>query len=88
MLKSQFSPFSAAPPLRLWPTLAHRLTGTNAQGARYELGRLAPRALLATSARALATTGFVLAGLAPSAALLGVTVRPLLGFIRTRRNLV
>lgn len=129
MLKSQFSPFSAAP-LRLSPTLADRLTGPDSQGTRYELGRLAaalgfaalyglalgtraggpallqhalgaasglavvallavpplfvllalvdaplaPRALLATSARALATTGFVLAGLAPSAALLGVTI--------------
>jgi hypothetical protein len=120
MLKSQFSPFSAAPPLRLPPPLAHRLTGSDAQGARYELGRLAagfgfaalyglalgtraggpalrrhalgaasglaavallavpslfvllalvdaplsprvsPRALLATSARALATTGLIL----------------------------
>ena len=130
MLKSQFSPFSPAPPLRLAPTLADRLTSADSQGVRYELGRLAagfgfaavyglalgtrtggaallkhalgaasglaavallavpslfvllalldapvsPRALLATSARALATTGFVLAGLAPSAALLGVTI--------------
>ena len=36
---------------------------------------VSPSALLATSARALATTGFVLAGLAPSAALLGVTIQ-------------
>jgi hypothetical protein len=35
---------------------------------------VSPSALLSASARALASTGFVLAGLAPSAALLGVTI--------------
>jgi hypothetical protein len=35
---------------------------------------VSPRALLTASARAVACAGFVLAGLAPSAALLGVTI--------------
>jgi hypothetical protein len=126
MLKSQFSPFSAAPQL----TLGARLTSPDTHGAGHELGRVAaglgfaavyglalgvrgggasllqhafgaafglaaigilavpslfvllalvdapvsPSAILSASARALASTGFVLAGLAPSAALLGVTI--------------
>jgi hypothetical protein len=126
MLKSQFSPFSAAPQL----TLGARLTSADTHRTGHELGRItaglglaatyglalgvrgggasllqhalgaalglaaafalavpslfvllalvdapvSPSALLSVSARALASTGFVLAGLAPSAALLGVTI--------------
>jgi len=126
MLKSQFSPFSPAPPL----TLGARLTSPDTHGAGHELGRVAaglgfaavyglalgvrgggasllqhafgaafglaavgvlavpslfvllalvdapvsPSAILSVSARALASTGIVLAGLAPSAALLAVTI--------------